>query len=315
MSPAATSSRGGVARVVVWLSLSQACAVGCSGPAEAPSPGDLVVLGVAPPASAATVASGAPSAPSAAASAGPQAKNRSDRATFQCADKRCDVGETCCASPDQGYCVPSIDDAAPGAIGYLKTQWEQCAALPYGRSQWGRIARCDESADCSEGKVCCEGFLFSGADGLADCLELPKDGPMPCDFGEPCLEGSICRTPGTTCISGMCRKTPVRQRCDKEICTAAAPYCCAGSKSCSADPACGGGPRIACSRHADCLAGERCLDDGGATFCVRSYPNPDQAPWLCEKNRDCAKACEGFGGGKPVCSEASVDWLKSCACR
>jgi hypothetical protein len=265
--------------------------------------------------SAAPVASGVLSSASASASAPAASGNRSDPGSFECADKRCTVGETCCSSPQQGYCIPSVDDGEASAIGYLKTQWDQCSVLPFGRSSWSRIARCDESTDCSEGKVCCEGFLFSGSDGLADCLELPKNGATPCDFGEACLDASTCRTPGTTCIKGVCDKIPQRQRCDKQTCTAAAPYCCASSLTCSADPTCGGGPRIACSRHADCLQGERCLDQRGATSCLRGHPDADHAPWICEKNRDCARACEGYGGGKPVCAEASVPWLKSCACR
>jgi hypothetical protein len=301
------------AAVAFWLALCVCYALGCASPVEAPRPGDLVVLGVAPRSAEVVVASNAQSSASASSSVATVAKNHSDPATFRCADKRCRAGETCCASPVQGYCIPSVDDAARGAIGYLQTQWDQCARLPYERSNWSRIARCDESSDCSEGKVCCEDFLFSGSDGLADCLEMPKTGATPCEFGEVCLDASSCRMPGTTCINGRCRKIPERQRCDKQTCTADAPYCCAGSRGCSADPACGGDRRIACSRHADCLMGERCLDDGGATFCVKAHADPDHASWLCEKTRDCAKVCSGVPG-KPTCSEASVAWLKSCSC-
>ncbi|MBL8744672.1 MAG: hypothetical protein JNK04_26365, partial [Myxococcales bacterium] len=184
------------------VSLPFALGLGCSTTVEPPLPSELVEVGVTPPASTPVAAISSASAGPAANVAASATAPGSDPTSFPCSDVSCRVGETCCSSPTVGHCIATVNDGPGGAIGYLKTQWDQCAALPYRGSNWSRIARCDESDDCAEGKVCCEGFLFSGSDGLADCLDLPKNGKTPCDFAEVCMAGSKCRTPGTTCIKG-----------------------------------------------------------------------------------------------------------------
>lgn len=300
--------------------------VGC-GAAPAPRSGDETPAVVARPVAAPPAAASASPpvdatvTPAPVLSAAPPAPGppRSDPATFPCGAARCRAGtETCCAAGDAAECVPSVDDGPPGAIGALRTQWEQCSTLQAAAGRnFDRLARCDESADCASGGVCCENFLFSGSEGLAECLPLPASGATPCDFAETCIDGSPCRLPGTECVRGACRKKPASQRCGTAICTAAAPYCCGAA--CSADPTCGGGPRVMCTRDADCVKGERCLDDErGGTMCLRAHPDADHAPWICTSAAQCASACNGYGReppqGKPLCEEASVPWLRRCGC-
>ncbi|MFX8414336.1 hypothetical protein ABTL42_19745, partial [Acinetobacter baumannii] len=67
------------------------------------------------------------------------------------------------------------------------------------------LARCDESADCGATDVCCRQVLHSGSS-IAECIPPLKGGATPCDWGEVCVEGSVCRHPGTTCIDGRCLK-------------------------------------------------------------------------------------------------------------
>jgi len=73
-----------------------------------------------------------------------------------------------------------------------------------------------------------------------------------------------------------------------------------------------------CTRDADCVKGERCLDADGGTLCLRSHPDADPAPWICTSAAQCASSCNGHGSepprGRPVCEEASVPWLRRCGC-
>lgn len=325
-APALLAADGGARRATPLGALLAIATVGC-GATPTPRRGDETPTFVAPPAPAPPAsASGSPPA-DAATSPGPipsatspsPGPRRSDPSTFACGAARCRAGtETCCAAGDASACVASVDDGPPGAIGALRTQWEQCSTMHAAAGRhFDRLARCDESADCPAGGVCCENFLFSGSEGLAECVPLPASGATPCDFAETCIAGSPCRLPGTECVRGACRKKLSSQRCDTATCTAAAPYCCGAS--CSDDPTCGGGARVLCTRDADCVKGERCLDDDrGGTLCLRAHPDADHAPWICTSAAQCASACNGYGSeppqGRPVCEEASVPWLRRCGC-
>jgi hypothetical protein len=241
----------------------------------------------------------------------------SDLDSFECGDTRCRSGlETCCANGREGTCLPSVNDAPIGEVGYLKTQWEHCDAVKFPlQASFDRMARCDESIDCEPNHVCCEQWLFSGSSGLADCLPLPRGGGTPCDFGETCIEGSSCRTPGTECDSGMCRKKLAERACGSEKCSGDRPVCCSEPLGCVAEGACATGKRLVCTGHADCVKGEKCIANGfGGTTCAKAVVHPDYAPYLCKRDADCPNPCTSMPGAKAVCMEASIPWLGYCQC-
>lgn len=282
---------------------------------EEPRRARLLEVGVPVPAAPAAPSPSAASAPPVAKAAPGPRRKRSDPETFACGEAHCRSGaETCCAAGDVGECVASVNDGPIGAIGYLATQWNECSELQSRASRnFDALDRCDESIDCPASTVCCAQFLFSGSNGLTDCLPLGK-GATPCDGGEICIEKG-CRTPGTTCVDGRCRKLVAGMRCGDERCGPDAPFCCGDPAKCSADSTCGGGARIECTKAADCAEGERCLQDGPGTFCLRAHPDPDHAPWICERDAQCKAACSGVASGRPVCAASRVPWLKACDCQ
>lgn len=241
----------------------------------------------------------------------------SDPDSFECGDTRCRSGlETCCANGREGTCLPLVNDAPVGEPGYLKTQWEYCDEVKFPlQASFDRMARCDESLDCEPNHVCCEQWLFSGSSGLADCKPMLPSGETPCDFGETCIEGSPCRTPGTECVSGMCRRKLAERACGPERCSGDAPVCCSEPQGCAAEGACPRDKRLRCTSHADCVKGETCRVSGpGSTTCAKAVVHPDYTPYVCKKDRDCPNPCTSMPGTKAVCMEASIPWLGYCQC-
>ncbi len=288
-----------------------------------PSPAETASLALPEPiapSSASSLARPASSAPArgVAPEADPEPPRQvSDPDSFECGDVRCRSGiETCCANGREGRCLPSVDDGPVGEIGYLKTQWEQCDELRFSlNASFDRMARCDESLDCEPKHVCCEQWLFSGSSGLADCLPMPRDGSTPCDFGETCIEGSSCRTPGTECVSGMCRKKLAERACGPDTCKGATPVCCSDPLGCVAEGGCSRDDRLRCTSDADCVKGEKCVASGvGATTCLKSPIHPDYTPYVCKRDRDCPNPCTSLPGTKAKCMPTSVPWISTCSC-
>ena len=241
----------------------------------------------------------------------------SDPKAFACGSRTCLVGqETCCAYEGEGHCLKSSPDDGPkGAIGYLQTQWAACDKETFAKSsRFNRLARCDESLDCSGQQVCCLDFLYSGSDGLADCMPLRRDGRTPCDFGEQCIPGSPCRLPGTVCEEGHCVKPVPNFPCGAAPC-GRGEVCCGGNRGCEPAEGCPYHERMQCRSAKDCLPGQMCIYDAGNTICTAGYPEGGVGiPVVCKSDSECKSSCDTMGGGHERCVESDVSWLKRCQC-
>jgi hypothetical protein len=241
-----------------------------------------------------------------------------DPNTFACGGQTCRVGqETCCAYGDEGHCLPSRTDEGPkGAIGYLRPQWEACEKETFAQAtRFDRIARCDESADCPAQHVCCLDFLYSGGEGVADCVPLRRDGRTPCDYGEQCIAGSPCRLPGTTCEEGHCVRPVPNFPCGSAPC-GRGEVCCGGLRGCVPADGCPYAERMQCRRAEDCIPGQQCiLSSDGNTVCTAGYPEGGVGvPAVCRSDRDCKSSCEVIGGGPEQCVQSDIPWIKHCKC-
>jgi hypothetical protein len=217
-------------------------------------------------------------------------------------------------------CLPSSPDGPHGAIGFLSAQWEACDKAPYehGYSMSG-ISRCDESIDCKSKQVCCEEFLFSGAS-VNLCAPELASGETPCEFGEPCVEGSPCRVPGTECRDGYCVKPVKQPRCDGGPC-ADGESCCGEPLRCKPDAECAPRqPRIACSRPSDCVKGHHCVHASNSGSYCTGHVDVVTPNWLeergltvlCERDTDCRAKCQS--GARMRCKPFEIPWLKGCTC-
>lgn len=281
------------------------------GPAPASEPAEASLLPETVPD--AGPGDAAPATDAAAVAAAPAPPLGSTAEYFRCGGGKCRSGsETCCGAGDRGVCLPSSPDDAPqGKIGYLKTQWEKCdkAAIEQTGYSLSNIDRCDESVDCKKGELCCDQFLFSGGT-LSECTPAKPGGATPCDYGERCIESSTCRLPGTQCIEGTCQKPVPNLPCGDSPCSGTTPYCCGSTQSCASK--CESWHQVRCTRHADCLAGQRCTVSGYGSACLSIIQDRDSQQTVCKLDGECNYKCSD--GSRPRCKTSVIPWIKSCQC-
>lgn len=136
------------------------------------------------------------------------------------------------------------------------------------------------------------------------------------DAFETCADGSPCRTVGTTCVAGQCRKKGVSLKCGETRCEGETPVCCydgsPGYDRCAAQR-CGHGQRLACRKLSDCPTGQMCCAGTEGTSCGVACADMDTV--LCNVNADCAGVTvpltEGEVGKATTCVPY-VDGLKRC---
>lgn len=245
----------------------------------------------------------------------PNEPTRSTSGSFRCGPGTCATGtQTCCGASANGACVPSVPNDAPqGKVGYLKTQWEICdkTALEKTGHSMTHIDRCDESIDCGKGELCCEQLLFSEGT-LSECTKSSANGATPCDFGERCIESATCRLPGTECVEGYCKRRVTQLRCGDKECSGTSPVCCGDPHGCRSE--CESFKRVLCTKHADCLPGQKCAVFGSGADCLRLIQDPESQQLVCQHDGDCTLRCASAGGKRQRCRVSEIPWLKSCQC-
>ncbi|MCC6213480.1 MAG: hypothetical protein IT376_01310 [Polyangiaceae bacterium] len=243
----------------------------------------------------------APAAPPAAVTEG---------ALVECGASRCRAGvESCCFFASGGACVASVAPGVDDASQLLASQLAACEQAPHEYSLT-EIRRCDESSDCPAGQACCGRFLFGGA-AAALCEPLGSPGPAACELAERCRVTETCRTPGSVCDDGACRR-PVSLTCAGLACPASAAACCGEAPACRAPDACPPHePRYRCAAPVDCLPGEHCALSAFGSVCTAFVD-------LANTRRVCATAAD-CGGGDPLCARyecapSEVPGVLACRC-
>jgi hypothetical protein len=195
----------------------------------------------------------------------------SNPASFICGTATCASGkELCCALGMGGIdvgCQPASDRSSEDAM--KSACHTGCPTPTVGcEAQYIHLSACDESADCASNEACCRSVEESvqHAAVFDRCVVMPpaagKMRLFACrDADELCIVGGRpCRNLDAECIEGVCKKPPKNST-------------------------------HACSTAADCLHGERCIDDGTTTSCVGQVPRH-----ACDRNEDCQAYCTEVRG-------------------
>ena len=223
--------------------------------------------------------------------------------TLVCGNKLCRVDhEVCCGNRWQGTCGPLVVKPTGGTPQELGPQFEAC------RGETPTF--CDDSSDCGPRERCCEEWFTSDRD-----VTVCKAGG--CELHELCVPERPCRTPRTSCVSGVCRGTGARIPCGAVTCQGKTPLCCVdevhGTRTCGAR--CESGNAIACTHRADCPPGNWCQGYGGRTWCT-GMVDIANASVLCAADSDCPEGlCTWSGGGKPRCPRGKGQDLRTCSCQ
>jgi hypothetical protein len=203
----------------------------------------------------------------------------------RCGAASCTRGaEVCCHFSDVAVCAPA-SSAADAPMSRWPDQAKACGQASTTELSLTAMSACDDSGDCSGEQRCCSEAI--GSDLSIDTCQVEA-----CSYGELC-SGGACKTPGTECVAGRCRKGPVRE-CAGKACSAAAPLCCgpfgADAPSCHDEAGCSAGDLSAhyeCTAQSDCPAGERCQTLIVGTRCQASF-DPVNAGLVCASDADCA---------------------------
>jgi len=282
-------------------------------PPPAPSPPQPAATATEPAPAAATATATATAA-AVAVDAGPDAPpaplpRLSDSKLVGCLAQRCKVGsESCCVYSNEGDCVASVPPGPNDKVQVLASQLEACNATKHDYSLT-EIRRCDESSDCARGEACCSMFMFGGAS--ADlCVPFKTPGRSPCDFVEICIDDSTCRTSGSMCIDGACRKATTLT-CGGKRCSGDKGACCGDPPSCRAPADCEhGAPRYRCTSPKDCLPGEHCQFAIVSTTCT-NFVDIANTRTVCDTSADCPKSdmfCKRYA------CKAEQHGIKTCQC-
>lgn len=213
-----------------------------------------------------------------------------------CGASLCDATkETCCQLFTEGVaprCVLRV--AEERGAGVSPPAWPlvvSCA--PAGdTSAVQEVARCDDSGDCPKAQRCCRDHL--GGEHLQRHCSAKA-----CEFLEVCDQGAPCRTPGTRCDRGECRKV-AQVACAGATCSGPESMCCTSERltdyACRPSAACDPFfPRIECTGPADCPDGQDCeLTQGKSATCRGGMHDIANTGVACRTDRDCARyACSG----------------------
>lgn len=294
----------------VWPCAAVALAAGCQKPAPAPAqPLAPVVVSSSASEPAPTPSTPADAGADVVAEAAAPLPRTSDPAQFACGALRCKSGsESCCLFSDEGVCVPSVPPGPNDHVQVLASQLEACGATKHEYSLT-ELRRCDESSDCVRGQACCGMFLYGGAS--ADfCVPIKTPGRAPCDFSEVCISDDTCRTAGSKCIDGACKK-PVTLSCNGRLCSGADSACCGDPPSCRSPSQCEALPRYRCTSPKDCLPGERCQLQVMGSVCT-NFLDLANTRSACDKTADCGPG--DFICKRYVCKASEVPGIKACQC-
>ncbi len=183
--------------------------------------------------------------------------------TSSCGAPSCDAGQVDCSD---WCCGSGTVCGSPGSNACCPS------TAPY---------HCAATSTCSADPDACGGGGDSGGSGGGSC----NPGDTTCPDG-CCPAGSVCGTPGTN-----------------KCCPSTAPYHCAATSTCSADPdACGGGGDSGCAPGQTscpdgcCAAGSVCGTPGTNTCC------PDDTPFHCPASGTCSASstgCSSDDSGSP----------------
>jgi hypothetical protein len=215
--------------------------------------------------------------------------------SFACGAGRCQVGsESCCGKGDDATCVENAPPDPPGTSQLWASQIERCEAAP-GKYALDEIARCRSSEHCPGQELCCNEFLYGGASAIL--CKPPEGGEPACNYGEMCTPDLPCRSPGTSCVKGICRKS-TQVSCGGKMCDLTTHTCVHTDPDVPTAPSCEaedqieawraeGRPifSIGCLRHADCQSGELCREALGSSSCLRA--DDGMSGVMCEDSRDC----------------------------
>jgi hypothetical protein len=340
--PAAVASR------FVWLALATLLACRHS----PPSPPALPNEAGTPPTfdAAATRVVTAPSASSASPPAAtpppPATVSKSAYAgrTFPCGAGHCTSGDQmCCTStlcPAEASCAaipwdqagafawwrgPGTCDGGQDVRAMCPKLFASCGANRKGRCDPDQSPNvdpksCADSRDCA-GTICCT----VGPDENSVCAP-----PGQCEGNELCRDDSGCKTPGTACVSGLCKSTRARVLCAGRVCSGATPVCqlpdwrIAYAPGKRPPPRCvaytaerWGSDFYECASVRDCPEGERCVwaqytGDGGGewdTSVCRFAATEGISPrtHTCDDDADCADVtAEMSSGRRSTCQSVAV---------
>lgn len=231
-------------------------------------------------------------------------------AQVECGAARCRAGvESCCFFSGEGACVASVAPGPDDPAQLLASQLAACEAAPH-EYALTELRRCDESSDCPAGQSCCGRFLFGGA-AASLCEPLGAPDRAACELSERCRVTETCRTPGSTCDDGACRK-PATLTCAGLACPSTAAACCGDPPACRAPAACPPHePRYRCTTPADCLAGEHCALSAFGSMCTAFVD-------LANTRRVCVTAADCGDGdtfcARYECAPSEVPGIRACGC-
>lgn len=235
--------------------------------------------------------------------------------TFGCGNATCKVDkETCCTDSgmEESTCVATVAPGPGDKAQPLAAQLDACKAATK-KFYFSEVSRCDDSGDCRAGEACCAQLLGHGY--AVQCQGLASSPGGVCPVGERCGPDAPCRTPGTRCDRGACRKPNAALRCGTSTCTAEQACCGESPASCRPRGSCTDGPEHRCAGPKDCNPGERCLRSPMGTICMGQLDVVNFGV-VCEADADCPKqVCSVNPGKQPTCGPSPfLSWIKECGC-
>lgn len=217
---------------------------------------------------------------------------------------------------------------APASVDEARNVSDMPSAQPAGSAPSAPVASadtaprpapgaCDGSGDCAAGERCCRVRDEAFCEPLSPAVKGRYDTRcLYSDAHELCADGSVCRTPGTSCVAGSCRKQGVRLKCGQASCEGDTPVCCfdgsPGYDRCEANK-CSRGQQIECRKLADCPSGQVCCAGTDGAHCGVYCADMDTV--LCSSHADCAKVqVPGAEGEMEKANRCVpyVDGLKRC---
>ncbi|MCA9537444.1 MAG: trypsin-like peptidase domain-containing protein [Myxococcales bacterium] len=167
---------------------------------------------------------------------------------------------------------------------------------------------CDDALPCRGTQQCVGGVCEEGPDCAADrdCLGDRRCHPEGHVCVDPCADDADCFG-GRVCVDGRCGE---RDECQVD-------GNCLGDRECRL----GRCRTVRCETHADCPAGERCLDWQcvaalpGVCDCFAGWACRDElcvAPGPCAADRDCPAGCAADGRCGPCAEDADCPGATSC---
>jgi hypothetical protein len=218
-----------------------------------------------------------------------------------CGAAQCTTPTQVCCVGTKEVCIERQPVATADRFGEWGATFDSCRrAADMGQVD---VFACDGSEDCEAGGVCCESGFGSGSSSIRTC----QPAGTICPVAELCVGGSACRSPGTACVDGTCKRASGVTACGTATCKLPGEVCCSDGDAyaCKSPATCTW--KLECTQPADCPKGQTCSLRGlGESWCIAD-PDTSTSIVACDTDADCPElgtcarmACI-VGGPRKIC--------------